>query len=71
MMGTSPFDPRVKRTHSTLQMLVAVALRNPLTQQDVQDGRLEEDAQRLDREDEIRLSADDFDLYEESFEVDD
>lgn len=71
-MGTSLFDPRVKQTHSRLQAMVLIALRNPLTVADKQDQHLEEDLERVNDEDERLLARPDYDVFaEEGFDVDD
>lgn len=65
-MNTSPFDPRVKRTHSRLQAMILVAARYPLSAQTEQEMHLEEDALNADAMDAVIVDKDeDYDIWEE------
>lgn len=69
-MNTSPFDPRVKQSHSRLQAMVLLGLRHPLSKEAEQDARVEEDAEYADARDEATMDED-YDIFaEEGFDVD-
>lgn len=71
IMGTSPFDPRVKRTHSRLQAMILIARRFPKQLEQQQNDNLARDAYAAEAED-VATFTDDYDIWaEEGFDVDD
>ncbi len=69
-MGASPFDPRVKATHSKLQAIILLEARYPRDLKAEQDQRVEQAAEYADALDRATDTGGDL-FEEEGFEVED